>query len=58
MVRQACRRSAPAGSWLERILARKSRMLVSVALANQTARIVWALLMKNEDYKAPAAGSA
>ena len=29
-------------------------MLVTVALANKTARIVWALLMKNEDYRAPA----
>ena len=25
----------------------------TVALANKTARIVWALLMKNEDYRAP-----
>jgi transposase len=35
------------------MLARKPRMLVTVALANKTARIVWALLMKNEDYRAP-----
>ena len=37
------------------MLARKPRMLVTVALANRTARIVWALLMKQEDYKAPVA---
>ncbi len=37
MVRQACRFGAPAGSWLERMLARKPRMLVSVALANKMA---------------------
>jgi transposase len=37
MVRQACRHCAPAGSWLERMLARKPRMLVSVALANKMA---------------------
>lgn len=30
MVRQACRFGALAGSWLERVLARKPRMLVSV----------------------------
>jgi 2-polyprenyl-6-methoxyphenol hydroxylase-like FAD-dependent oxidoreductase len=58
IVRQACRRGAPAGSWLESMLARKPRMLVSVALANKMARIVWALLSKHEDFKAPAAVAA
>jgi transposase len=55
MVRQACRFGAPVGSWLERMLARKPRMLVSVALANKMARMVWALLTKKEHYRAPAA---
>ena len=54
VVRQASRRGAPAGSWLEGMLARKPRMLVSVALANKMARTVWALLTKEEDYRAPA----
>lgn len=54
VVRQASRRGAPAGSWLEGMLARKPRMLVSVALANKMARTVWALLTKKEDYRAPA----
>src|SRR5690606_32369944 len=58
MVRQACRFGAQAGSWLERMLARKPRMLVSVALANKMARMVWALLTKQQDYRAPAAASA
>jgi len=58
IVRQACRRGAPEGSWLERMLARKPRMLVSVALANKMARTVWALLSKQEDYRAPAAVTA
>ncbi len=40
------------------MLARKPRMLVTVAQANKTARIVWALLMKNEDYRAPMAAAA
>jgi len=31
---------------------------VTVALANKTARIVWALLMKDEVYKAPVAATA
>lgn len=52
--RSECR----AGSWLEGMLARKPRMLVSVALANKMARMAWALLTKNEDYRAPAAIAA
>ena len=40
VVLQASKRGAPKGSWLEGMLARKPRMLVSVALANKTARIV------------------
>lgn len=46
VVRQASRRGATEGSWLARMLARKPRMLVTVAQANKTARIVWALLTK------------
>ena len=53
VVRQACMRGAPEKSWLARMLGRKPRMLVSVALANKTARIVWALLSKGEVYRAP-----
>ncbi|MGQ2910105.1 MAG: IS110 family transposase, partial [Aliihoeflea sp.] len=48
VVLHASRRGAPRGSWLEQMLARKPRMLVTVALANKTARIVWAVLMKGE----------
>ncbi|MER9083107.1 IS110 family transposase [Mesorhizobium sp. M0895] len=44
VVKQASRRGAPKGSWLEQMLSRKPRMLVTVALANKMARIVWALL--------------
>lgn len=58
VVLQASKRGAPKGSWLEQMLARKPRMLVTVALANKTARIVWALLVRNEDYKAPVAAAA
>jgi transposase len=58
VVCQAARRGAPEGSWLARMLARKPRMLVTVALANKMARIVWALLAKGEVYKAPVAATA
>src|SRR5215204_121319 len=54
VVRWAGQRGTPAGSWLARMLARKPKMLVTVALANKTARIVWALLVKGGVYRAPA----
>jgi transposase len=55
VVRQAVSRGAPAGSWLARMLAKKPRMLVIVALANKMARIVWALMVRGGIYQAPAA---
>ena len=58
IVQHASRRGAPEGSWLARMLARKPRMLLTVAQANKTARIVWALLVKKEDYRAPAIAAA
>jgi transposase len=57
VVRWAARKGAPSGSWLKRMLARKPRMLVTVALANKMARIVWALLVKGGVYRAPAAAA-
>ena len=36
------------------MLARKPRMLVTVALANKMARIVWALMAHGGIYRAPA----
>ncbi len=53
VVRHAARRGSPSGSWLARMLQRKPRMLVTVALANKMARIIWALLSKGGVYKAP-----
>ena len=49
--------AARPGSWLARMLARKPPLLVRVALANKMARIVWALMVKGEDYRAPAAAA-
>jgi transposase len=58
VVRWAARKGAPEGSWLARMLARKPKMLVAVALANRMARTAWALLRKGEDYREPAMAAA
>lgn len=58
VVRWAARKGAPEGSWLARMLARKPKMLVAVALANRMARVAWALIHKGEVYKDPAMAAA
>jgi transposase len=40
--------------WLRELLARRPYKVVMVALANKTARIIWALLVKGEEYRARA----
>jgi transposase len=52
------RKSIVEGSWLARMLAKKPRMLVAIALANKMARAIWAMLTKEEDYRAPAMAAA
>ncbi len=51
------RRAKPgrASPWLLSLLARKSKMEAAVALANKTARIAWAMMMRGEVYRRPAA---
>ena len=58
VVRWAARNGAAEGSWLARMLERKPKMLVAVALANRMARTAWAMLRKGEDYTDPAVMAA
>jgi transposase len=53
----AAREGSRASPWLIGMLARKPRMLVTVALANKMARIVWALMAHGGTYRAPAAAA-
>lgn len=56
VVRWAAINGAPEGSWLARMLARKPRQLVAVALAGRMARVAWALMVRGGIYRAsPAA---
>ena len=52
-LRQAKRRGVK-DPWLAGLLARRPYKVVMVALAAKTARIIWALLVKGEQYRAPA----
>jgi transposase len=53
--RWAIKNGAPKCSWLEQMLERKPRMLVAIALANKTARTIWAMTTKHADYRDPIA---
>lgn len=48
-------RSAGRRPWLTQLLARRSAKVVAVALANKTARTVWAMMMTGESYREPLA---
>jgi transposase len=52
------RHKIPAESWIGRLLARKPKMLVAIALANKMARQLWAMLTNKEDYRDPARAAA
>lgn len=45
------RKSIPEGSWLARMLTRKPRILVAIALANKMARVIWAMLTTGKEYR-------
>ena len=53
VVRRAGGNTSAAGVWMQRLLERKPASLVTVAVANKTARIVWAVLARGETYRAP-----
>lgn len=42
-------------SWLSRLLERRAPKVAAVALANKTARIVWAMMMSGDRYREPVA---
>jgi transposase len=44
--------------WLAKLLATKPRKVVAVALANKMARIGWALMVRQEDFRSPLATAA
>jgi transposase len=51
VIRYARTKTAADTAWINSLLTRKPVRLVSVALANKTARIAWALLARGEAYR-------
>jgi transposase len=54
-LRQARHEQTPLAAWTRRLLQRRSARLVTVALANKMARIVWAVIATGETYHPQAA---
>ncbi len=52
VIRYARRKTTVEGRWLNQLLDRRCARVASVALANKTARIVWAVLARGETYRA------
>ena len=50
-------KAAKANPWIQGLLARCARLKVAVALANKTARIAWAILLRGESYRPIATAS-
>ena len=50
-VAAATRKPETADPWIIAMLARKPKKLVAVALANKTARVVWAVMARGESYR-------
>jgi transposase len=58
LIRHARTKSTPDVIWLKTVLERRPARLASVAQANKTARIAWALLTRGGTYRAPTAAEA
>ena len=58
VIRQVRIKITPQTAWLRSVLDRRPARLASVAQANKTARIVWALLARGESYRAQAPAQA
>ena len=43
--------SYPVQQWIQGVATRRGRQIAAVALANKTARIIWNLLAKKEEYR-------
>lgn len=52
IIRCAGQKPPTVDSWLDRILARRHKNVATVALANRNARIVWALLAHDREFRA------
>ena len=58
IIRYSRTKPTPERAWVTELLQRRPAKVAAVALANKTARIVWALMIRNETYRATHAVAA
>ncbi|WP_407941340.1 transposase [Mesorhizobium xinjiangense] len=51
VIRWVVRKGRSANRWLANLVARKPRMVAAVALANNMARMIWAMTTKGQNYR-------
>lgn len=54
VIRRSGDNASATGVWVRSLMERKPSRVVTVAMANKTARIAWAVLSRRENYRAPA----
>lgn len=52
VIRRAGTNRSATGAWVRRLLERKPARVATVAMANKSARIAWAVLARGEIYRA------
>ncbi len=55
VIRRARTSASPSAAWVKTLLERRPARVVTVAMANKTARIAWAVLARGDVYRPPAA---
>ena len=58
LLRHARNRASATAGWITALLGRRPASIVKVAIANKLARIAWAVLQDNRNYRTPAAAAA
>jgi transposase len=51
VIRYPKTKEAAGATWIEGLVARRSRTVVAIALANKMARIAWAMMTTGEAYR-------
>jgi len=51
VLQQSAKQSSALQAWLEQLTSRTHPNIVAVALANQLARMTWAVLAKQQEYR-------
>ena len=58
VVRAAAKKHDAKSRWINALVQRRNANIAAVALANKNARVIWALLRRGENYRAPVSANA